>query len=522
MRTQIDVNYPSHVQAIEDIEQPAWTSSSFSESCGSCLSRISSLCLEKENEPQDSSDSRLDSSRSENITCNGVTLSECTAEPVPYREEDDEANGNDPSALCGSLQSLSSSSKTIYASPRSNSEDLLHCTPNRFLEEKKMTIRQAKLYRERAPSENALDFTHLNLVKASKLSHSLHDVASIPSNGLKNPLHKSSNTRASMSALHLRNRSRDSGFIRADSLMSLSSGSRNYDHVESKVKQYIQSIKDADAVRKREKAQLKDTPSNVRKPVENQYTYHDGPELIHIVQAMKTDMEQKDKILQQKNEILQKLQQDYNTLLAKYADAEYKIDRLRFGSHENVPNCSHGNTTFMSQGQQPSSFIYRQPPETSVLGDTDNCSLTSSMMFSNLELADSCDSTSFQTKENFVERSKKEIVSSAPLRPISSLYCTSARLDKVIVPLTSKSSVSAFSMSSSGKPSDGPLNVKMKKDADLELPDLTIKEGTTDTGIGSYYPLSGEGFSTTRLPLKSGPIGHLPHEDPMLKVSAFP
>lgn len=510
----------SHEEALEDVEHPAWISTtSFSESCGSYLSRISSLCLEaKESDFSESADCRVVPEHSQE---NG-NMQENSCSPVPATTfHFDEAGGipklgdiafvyqedRNPFTASGSLQSLSSSSKTIYASPRSNSGSQFY-SRNKSLAGRAIQTR-GNLYRERAPSENALDFRNLNSVRECKLSQSLHDVSSIPSNGLKKPVRKSAG--ASLSTLCLRNRSRDSGFIQSESLLSLSSGSRNYDHVESKVKRYIQDIKDADAARRKERARNRVTSVNdPKQPLENDYFESQDSS---ILLKMQQDLEEKDRLLS-------KLQEDYNRLLGKYAEAENRIDKFRFGWYESSPSAAQRPFLSPPKNQTKNNNL-KHFVQTSPLAEMDNCSLSSSMFLSNFEDFDSPDS-SFDIRRGMKnvkqnERKPNEVIVSAPLRPIASLYCTSVRLDRVMAPLHSKSSVDEQSMSSSHDQCNEPN--ENKPIIDDGLPELTILEGTTDTGIDTFCPLSVEGLSTTHHPSKA--IGHLPHEDPMLKVQRW-
>lgn len=488
---------PSAYLGLEDIE-PAWmeNTASFSESSGSCFSRISSLSVD--GKPSDSLKRHLVPD-----TCGII---EC----AQSEKLDDET----PFGASGSLQSLCSSSKTVYASPRSNSEDQLFCPhndPSSTENHREIYSRHGK-FRERAPSETALDFNSLKRIGESKLSHSLHDVSSIPSNGLKNPSKQLPVGRSSFSSLYLRNRSRDSGFMRSESLLSLSSGGRNYDHVESKVKHYIQSIKTADALRRKERAQSKTLTVYRRKqtPEENNSQPLNDAGLVHIVEKMQNEMAEKDRLLL-------KLQEDYNCLLGKYAEAENKIDKLRFGWHENVslPATKNQSPSYSNQ-RIPFSKLVEQ---SSALQEIDESSLTSSMFLSHFESAETPNS-SFQLNNEWSKHNRKEgrkeIIISAPLRPISSLYCTSVRLDRTVTPLNSKSSVEASSSSSSQNQFVSSSNSKEIKQK--QAMDITLQEGTTDTGISSFFH---DGMSATPLPLKSEPMGHLPNEDPISKVQRW-
>ncbi|KAK3918685.1 Microtubule organization protein AKNA [Frankliniella fusca] len=518
------LNPHSFGEALEDVEHPAWISTtSFSESCGSYLSRISSLCLEsKESEFSEADDCRIVPEHSQEAS--NAEGNFCFEEPgmnFQFEETSDShkvghaalifQEDNNPFTVSGSLQSLSSSSKTIYASPRSTSGRQFFIANNKSLAGRAIQ-RQGSLYRERAPSENALDFSNLKSVQESKLSQSLHDVSSIPSNGLKKPARRSAG--ASLSTLCLRNRSRDSGFVQSESLQSLNSGSRNYDHVESKVKRYIQDIKDADAIRRKERARSRTLcASDQKPPLEKDYFECEDISIEGIILKLKQDLYDKDRLIS-------KLQEDYNCLLGKYAEAENKIDKLRFGWHENPSASGHGHSLSPPKKQQKSNN-FLLPVQTPTLSEIDNYSLSSSV-FNIDEFAtpnSSFDGRGGVQNVNLKNKKSKEVVVSAPLRPISRLYCTSVRLDRVMTPLQSRSSVDEHSVAATQD--DSNVSNKKKQMIDGGLPETTMLEGTTDTGIDTFCPLSIEGVSTTPHQTDPEPIGHLPHEDLMLKVQRW-
>lgn len=527
-----------YVETIDDIEHPPWASTtSFSESCGSYLSRMSSLCLDsKINDFSESSEVRMVPNHGyEEGAVKPGTSPQCASVPSlehwkPMNSTNKVCNQKFASShqqegdVSGSLQSLASSSKTVYASPRSNSESQFYYPSNKSLLSDKAMQRRGSLYRERAPSENALDFNHAHYLGQSKLSHSLHDVSSIPSNGLKRPCHKS-NGGVSTSALCSRNRSRDSGFIYSESMLSLSSGSRNYDHVESKVKQYIQNIKDADALRRKQRADSKSMSISPKQQIEDDLNPEEGPVLVHLLKKMQNEMEEKD------HQLL-KMQEDYNCLLGKYAEAENKIDRLRFGWCGNMPSFSQENhnsvgsfQAWKNPNQRPASRAFLQGDhQPSSPAEFDDSSLTSSKFLSNLDNFESPGSSqSFNSKNPGCKKGshghtkKKEVIISAPLRPISSLYCTSVRLDRIVPPLHSKPTCNASPVSfSCGELSRiSSNNTKQKHFLDSRLPDETFREGTTDTGIDDCC-LSSAGEFPAKLSLKTEPI-----EDSISKVSTY-
>lgn len=117
-------------------------------------------------------------------------------------------------------------------------------------------------------------------------------------------------------------KSKDSGLPRSMSCLSLGSGVKPYDHVQSKVREYISQIKKTESERKknieipcskREEGKTFNTPVQ-QEPEED---------LRHIICKLQEE-------LNDKNNIISQIQENYDALLMKYADAENRIDRLRF------------------------------------------------------------------------------------------------------------------------------------------------------------------------------------------------
>jgi len=163
-----------------------------------------------------------------------------------------------------------------------------------------------------------------------KLSLSLHDVSKLTDFPLKRKSRDfSSDTIQSQSVTTLSSglKSKDSGLPRTVSCCSLSSGVKSYEHIQSKVKEYIRQIKEADERRKSLK--LGDISS---KSINADDLNYDGDEnkssasektLTGVITGLHNE-------LREREIVVAELQNKYDKLLIKYAEAEYKIDHLRF------------------------------------------------------------------------------------------------------------------------------------------------------------------------------------------------
>jgi hypothetical protein len=163
-----------------------------------------------------------------------------------------------------------------------------------------------------------------------KLSLSLHDVSRLTDFPLKCKSHDfSSDTIQSQSATTISSglKSKDSGLPRSVSCFSLSSGGKSYDHIQSKVKEYIRQIKEADERRKAVK--LGDNSSKSIIADDLNYVSDESNSaasektLASVIRGLHNE-------LKEREIVLAKLQDNYNKLLIKYAEAENRIDYLRF------------------------------------------------------------------------------------------------------------------------------------------------------------------------------------------------
>lgn len=159
-------------------------------------------------------------------------------------------------------------------------------------------------------------------------SASLHDL-SLAVQNMAVPLHRdlitySTETLQSNSAFTTK--SKDSGFQRSTSCTSITTvnGSKKYDHVPSKVKQYIQSIKQREALNKMKKQQcsnnyngeiMDSSPSSDSVPISKK-------DLLSKVRELEEEIKEKDDVIDQ-------LAKDHTKLKLKYAAVENQIDDLR-------------------------------------------------------------------------------------------------------------------------------------------------------------------------------------------------
>lgn len=164
-----------------------------------------------------------------------------------------------------------------------------------------------------------------------KHSLSLHDVSALPDFPLKCKSRDfSSDTFQSQSVTTISSglKSKDSGLPRSVSCLSLSSDKKNYEHVQSKVKEYIKQIKEAADERKKS-LKLGDIYDKSINADDVNYVSGEKGSVAseETLAAVIKDLHYE---LQDKEMLLSKLQDNYDKLLIKYAEAENRIDQLRF------------------------------------------------------------------------------------------------------------------------------------------------------------------------------------------------
>ncbi len=166
-------------------------------------------------------------------------------------------------------------------------------------------------------------------------SSSMHDVSSISS---FHPLRRDSclfSNETLQSNSIATTRSKDSGFQRSTSCTSLvTNASKKYDHVQSKVKQYIQTIKQKEALRKMQKqlesnaydaAAENSTGTATTSPDSSPISKR---ELLNKLKELEEELKEKDSVIEQ-------LEKNQSELRLKYAAAENQIDDLRIRASVN-------------------------------------------------------------------------------------------------------------------------------------------------------------------------------------------
>lgn len=289
-------------------------------------------------------------------------------------------------------------------------------------------------------------------------SLSMHDVSRIPtfSLGMKQ------NSAASCETIHSQSlssttKSKDSGFHRSVSCLSLNSGSRSYDHVQSKVKEYIRGIKEREAQRKKHfigkqhsDEEKQECPINMDILV--------SEDLVETISKMELE-------LKEKSVMLDTQQKNYNTLLRKLAEAENTIDQLRLRRSNNFYDSYHSSRDSLYHSQ-PYSYLnggsnmslgnstdkmycISQPKETSKdnikqeLNDYNDNYRISDYKTSNKNSIPPC--TTKEKSEVFSpsECSTPTLLSpkKSELRPVTRLFSSSCRLDKTFTPFAKAENV---------------------------------------------------------------------------------
>lgn len=317
---------------------------------------------------------------------------------------------------------------------------LFHKSPleNNFME--KTNTKNQKM----STSEAAMDMSN-SLNNTSRNCISLHDISSLTP--LQLPVN-STNT-VSCETIHSQSlssttKSKDSGFQRSVSCLSLNSGKRNYDHVESKVKAYIRNIKESEALRKQqllaEKAVLVSEPTSI---VEFDSCI-DKEDLLQKVQELKVELHEKALFIdtQQKN---------YNSLLLKLAEAKNTIDTLRFqrislnysSKNDESQNIRTGE---IDLGVFEQEIRRQQNKLNNSISRSYRSNVNESKAFESFEPSSDSLIATFKPKNSSTPQNKD---ANKHLSPVSKIFSSSSRLDKGFRPLASlkkekSSSISLF------------------------------------------------------------------------------
>lgn len=305
---------------------------------------------------------------------------------------------------------------------------------------------------------NVSNIIHDPSQKAIMKSLSMHDVSGIPtfSLGMKQ------NSAASCETIHSQSlssttKSKDSGFHRSVSCLSLNSGSRSYDHVQSKVKEYIRGIKESEAQRKKHFVGKQYSDEEKQESTIN-IDALEPEDLVETISKMELE-------LKEKSVMLDTQQKNYNALLKKLAEAENTIDQLRLRrSSSNFYNSYHSsrdslynfqpysylNSSNMSLGASvEQTYNILQPKETSqdcikqkelvVNNNNNNNNSISSSNNKTINKYSMSPCTIIENVEAFSPGGCSTPTLQSPnkseLRPVTRLFSSSCRLDRTFTPL---------------------------------------------------------------------------------------
>ncbi|PNF26087.1 hypothetical protein B7P43_G04922, partial [Cryptotermes secundus] len=272
-----------------------------------------------------------------------------------------------------------------------------------------------------------------------KHSLSLHDVSALPDFPLKcKSRNFSSDTIQTQSVITISSglKSKDSGLPRSVSCLSLSSDRKSYEHIQSKVKEYIRQIKEADERNKSLK--LGDvSDKSIHADDVNYVSEKASVASEETLTAVIKDLHYE---LQDKEILLSKLQDNYDKLLIKYAEAENRIDQLRFkvidpslefaGRREEQ---YHPESSVLNRAKKYT-FSYNGESDMKV----DAKSLASDIKDSHLSKISAYNDKIISNENQcssaalFSERVTRQNV---PLNPLVKLYSSSVRLGKRVKPL---------------------------------------------------------------------------------------
>lgn len=273
-----------------------------------------------------------------------------------------------------------------------------------------------------------------NFIKGHKRkSLSLHDISSFPSS----LLNAKTDNGISSETLHSNSlsstvKSKDSGIHRSISCLSLTSGNRSYDHVQSKVKEYIQNIKETEAQRK--KNHFCSTP--IETPLQTSVVNNsEEPE------KLKKKICELESELKEKSILLDTQQEQYNALLYKYAEAKNIIDSIRFErmrvNYNSTAKDKPRNSTFPNSSNSfpigsismPSKYLSRS-------------TINNKEVNENLKVDKICDNSASDSFAPLFPNCSTPLCSPNHIKnllgPVSSIFSSSARLDKQFVPLTKR------------------------------------------------------------------------------------
>nr|XP_018904194.1 PREDICTED: uncharacterized protein LOC109035139 [Bemisia tabaci] len=251
----------------------------------------------------------------------------------------------------------------------------------------------------------------------TKRSLSLHDLDNIfefPSNKLAI---NADSRRISHSLSSSKTRSKDSGIHRTASCVSLLSNnasSRKYDHVQSKVKQYIQSMKELSG---------KNHPSkNTVKPCI--LNYSDSKPSLETIESVKEKFHGLQNEVLEKDLLISTYHEKYVSLQMKYAHLKRKYDALRFGN------------LLYNESLSPDQFHHS---DDSIKTDSDDRLFQSCNVFTSDSKSPHFDTSDLgphhQSNQSCNHSTSVSPADTKLLNPISKIHSTSLNLSRQYVPL---------------------------------------------------------------------------------------
>jgi hypothetical protein len=262
-----------------------------------------------------------------------------------------------------------------------------------------------------------------------KLSLSLHDVSRLADFPLKRKSRDfSSDTIQSQSVTTISSglKSKDSGLPRSVSCFSLSSGGKSYKHIQSKVKEYIRQIKEAEERRKSLK--LGDiSGKSINADVLNYVS--DENNSAASEKALTTVIRGLHNELQEREIVLAELQDNYDKLLIKYAEAENRIDHLRFKAGDRSIKLASQKEDYHVPGSEKSVLKVTNKFTTPHKGTSDMRADAKLLPFDVKDTNDdeipTCEKARSSVAQ-FREGTRQHLT----LNPVVSPYSSSVRLDK--------------------------------------------------------------------------------------------
>jgi hypothetical protein len=283
-----------------------------------------------------------------------------------------------------------------------------------------------------------------------KLSLSQHDVSRLPDFPLKFKSRDfSSDTIQSQSITTISSglKSKDSGLPRSLSCLSLSSSGRGYEHVQSKVKEYIRQIKEA---AERRKSLKSGDISNKSIPADNFSYVSDENNSTASEKTLAAVIRDLHCELQDREIVLLKLQDNYDKLLIKYAEAENRIDQLRFKvidpslklstqSQEQNHNFPNAESSVLNSTNKFTSPYNRT---LCIRAADESLPFDMNGSFLNRIRASNDRTTSHEKPQSSIAQfNEQDTRHNLALSPLVKHYSSSVRLDKSMEPLSEISSV---------------------------------------------------------------------------------